>query len=196
MRRVFNWREIQRYHNEGHSFVECRGRFGFTHTAWVKAIKRGELVTAETPFADRRRRYDWAAVQAYYDEGHSYRECRAKFGFCAASWKKAVDRGELKARARSLPVNALLATTKSRSAVRRRLLQEGILQNVCSICGLREWLDKPIAMHIDHINGIGTDHRLDNLRMLCPNCHSQTPTYAGRNAKRSAMRLQDPGGPV
>lgn len=51
------------------------------------------------------------------------------------------------------------------------------------------------GMHIDHINGIGNDHRLENLHMLCPNCHSQTETYAGRNAKRR-RRLQDPGSAV
>jgi 5-methylcytosine-specific restriction endonuclease McrA len=142
---------------------------------------------------DRRRRYDWAAVQAYYDAGYTYRQCREKFGFCAAAWTKAVDRGELRARARSLPLPILLANSTSRKAVKRRLLLEGILENVCSECGLREWRGKALAMHIDHINGIRTDHRLENLRMLCPNCHSQTPTYGGRNAKRR-LPLQDQNG--
>lgn len=196
MKRVHDWAAIQRYHDEGHGFVECQKRFGFTHGAWNKAIRRGELRVAETPFRDRRRRYDWAAVQAYYDQGFSYRECRAKFGFCAEAWTKAVMRGELRARARAMPITRLLATSKSRTAVRRRLLDDGVLENACSICGLREWQGKPISMHIDHINGIRDDHRLENLRMLCPNCHSQTPTYAGRNAKRRLSRLQDPGGTV
>src|SRR6185437_14960150 len=62
MRRVWDWAQIQRYHDEGHGFVECQRKFGFSHTAWVKAIKRGELVTKETRFDDRRRRYDWVAV--------------------------------------------------------------------------------------------------------------------------------------
>ncbi|HET9096926.1 MAG TPA: HNH endonuclease signature motif containing protein [Candidatus Baltobacteraceae bacterium] len=195
MNRVFNWREIQRYHNEGHSFVDCRRRFGFTHTAWVKAIKRGELVTSRTPFADRRRRYDWAAVQAYYDEGHSYRECRAKFGFNGNSWHKAVRRGEIKTRPQGMPIECLLTGPRNRHHVKSRLLNAGLLVNQCSQCGITRWRDLPLTMHIDHINGVRDDHRLENLRMLCPNCHSQTETYGGRNAKRR-RRLQDPGASV
>lgn len=192
MRRVYDWKAIQAYHDKGYGFVDCQKRFGFSHTAWVKAIKRGELRSTERIFTDRRRRYDWDAVQAYYDEGHSYRQCRRQFGFSSASWTKAVRRGELRARARLLPIGELLRTTTSRSSVRRRLLDEGILANACSHCGLTEWRGKPISLHIDHINGVRDDHRLENLRMLCPNCHSQTPTYGGRNVKRRTRRLQDP----
>jgi hypothetical protein len=43
------------------------------------------------------------------------------------------------------------------------------------------WKDKPLSLHLDHINGCRTDNRLNNLRLLCPNCHSQTDTYCGRN---------------
>lgn len=194
-KRVWDWSAIQRYHDEGHGFVECQRKFGFTHTAWIRAIKRGELLATPTLFRDRRRRYDWAAVQAYYDAGHTYRECREKFGFCAAAWTEAVRRGDLTARARQIPLEALLATSKSRKAVKARLLEAGLLQNICQMCGLREWQAKPLTMHIDHINGNPDDHRLENLRMLCPNCHSQTPTYGGRNVKRHAP-LQDWGEPM
>ncbi|MGB2240169.1 MAG: HNH endonuclease [Pseudomonadales bacterium] len=52
----------------------------------------------------------------------------------------------------------------------------------CSSCGIGdEWNGKPITLQLDHINGVNNDHRLDNLRMLCPNCHSQTDTWCGRN---------------
>jgi len=47
----------------------------------------------------------------------------------------------------------------------------------CSNCGLKEWLGVPIRLHVDHINGEHTDHRLCNLRFLCPNCHQQTATW-------------------
>lgn len=63
-----------------------------------------------------------------------------------------------------------------------RLLKEKILENKCDECGIGSYYnEKPIIHHLDHINGISTDHRLSNLRLLCPNCHSQTETYAGRN---------------
>lgn len=47
----------------------------------------------------------------------------------------------------------------------------------CAKCGLSEWLGQKITLQVDHINGIATDHRLENLRFLCPNCHSQTSTF-------------------
>jgi hypothetical protein len=142
MRKIYDWTAIQAYHDAGHSFVECRARFGFTHTAWVKALKRGELGSGERQFADRRRRYDWSAVQRYYDEGHTYRQCRAQFGFNAASWTKAVRRGELRARARAWPIDEMLAKCKSRRSIKRRLLEVGLLEDACSACGITEWLGR------------------------------------------------------
>lgn len=67
------------------------------------------------------------------------------------------------------------------SSLKKRLINEQILPYKCAICGLTEWQNKPIVLQLDHINGIHDDHRLSNLRFLCPNCHSQTETYAGRN---------------
>ena len=66
---------------------------------------------------------------------------------------------------------------------KRRLIREGLLNNKCYICGLTKWLGKNISLQIDHINGCHTDNRLENLRLLCPNCHSQTETYCGRKLK-------------
>lgn len=52
----------------------------------------------------------------------------------------------------------------------------------CSICGMKDiWNGRPIMLELDHINGITNDSRISNLRMLCPNCHSQTSNYCNRS---------------
>jgi len=75
-------------------------------------------------------------------------------------------------------------STYCRQSLKKRLLEEGILQNICSICGQDpEHNGNPLVMVLDHINGIRNDNRLENLRLLCPNCSSQTPTFSGKNTK-------------
>lgn len=183
MRRIYEWNEVRRYYDEGHGFVECQDRFRFSHTAWVKAIRRGEPRAKAAPFRDRRRKYDWAEVQRYYDEGRTYRQCKAKFGFNAASWWKARLRGEITTRTFGAPIPELLELGKSRQNIKMRLLRAGILENRCQDCGLSEWRGRRLSVQIDHINGIKDDNRLENQRMLCPNCHSQTETFGSRNKK-------------
>ena len=65
--------------------------------------------------------------------------------------------------------------------LKKRLIEENLRQNICSSCNISEWNGKDIVMHLDHIDGNRYNHRLQNLRMLCPNCHSQTDTYCGKN---------------
>jgi hypothetical protein len=67
--------------------------------------------------------------------------------------------------------------------LKRRLIREGILRYECYECGIFMWRGKKISLQLDHINGIHNDHRIENLRFLCPNCHSQTETYCGKNKK-------------
>ena len=66
--------------------------------------------------------------------------------------------------------------------LKRRLLKEGVFAAFCVNCASPpEWLGHPLTLQLDHINGDTRDNRVVNLRLLCPNCHSQTHTYAGRN---------------
>jgi len=67
--------------------------------------------------------------------------------------------------------------------LKNRLLKEGVIKNTCSKCGISEWNNLPLNMELDHIDGNRTNHKLENLRMLCPNCHSQTDTYRAKNIK-------------
>ncbi len=69
------------------------------------------------------------------------------------------------------------------SSLKRRILSEGIKEYKCEMCNLTEWNGKYISLHLDHVNGDNTDNRIKNLRILCPNCHSQTETYCGANSK-------------
>lgn len=65
--------------------------------------------------------------------------------------------------------------------LKKRLVKEGIFENKCSSCEIDMWQGKEISLQLDHINGDNSDHRKENLRLLCPNCHSQTDTWCGRN---------------
>jgi 5-methylcytosine-specific restriction endonuclease McrA len=63
------------------------------------------------------------------------------------------------------------------------LVKACIKENKCEICGISEWNGKPIQMELHHIDGDRTNHKLSNLMMLCPNCHSQTETFRAKNIK-------------
>lgn len=67
------------------------------------------------------------------------------------------------------------------SRLKERLVKEEYLEYKCACCGLTTWLNKPISLQLHHKNGDNRDHRLENIEFLCPNCHSQTDTYSGRN---------------
>lgn len=68
--------------------------------------------------------------------------------------------------------------------LKQRLLSKNLLENKCYICDNKgEWCDKKLSLQLDHINGINNDNRLENLRLLCPNCHSQTETFSGKRHK-------------
>lgn len=139
-----------------------------------------------TPNPRAANRYNWNEISAYYKQGHTVKECMKMFGFCAASWDKATKRGAITARSQTFPYEDVLVENSSykRTNLKKRLLKDGILKNECVICGLQElWQDKHLNMILDHINGVYNDNRLENLRLLCPNCNSQTDTFSGRNKK-------------
>lgn len=77
------------------------------------------------------------------------------------------------------------STYLATSNLKKKIKKHNLLEEICDECGLQnEWNGKKIVLQLDHRNGINRDNRIENLRYLCPNCHSQTDTYAGKNVKR------------
>jgi 5-methylcytosine-specific restriction endonuclease McrA len=68
-----------------------------------------------------------------------------------------------------------------------RLIKEGHFEHKCYVCGLTKWNGKPAPIELEHINGDPLDNRLENLTILCPNCHAQTETYRGKNIKKNKL---------
>jgi hypothetical protein len=101
-----------------------------------------------------------------------------------------VQRGAIKARPHGMPIEELLVAgiRRGRYNLKLRLLRAGVKENCCEACGLVEWRGRPLTMALHHINGDRHDNRLENLALLCPNCHSQTANFAGRNGRRSHCR--------
>jgi hypothetical protein len=75
-------------------------------------------------------------------------------------------------------------TYHSSAPIKKYLIQNNIVENKCSVCNIPpEWNNKPLTLQLDHINGDHFDNRVENLRLICPNCHTQTDTYTGRNLR-------------
>jgi Zn finger protein HypA/HybF involved in hydrogenase expression len=97
---------------------------------------------------------------------------------------------------RRIPMEEILvenSTFHNLAHLKVRLVRDRLMEKRCSICGLTDWRGQPLSLVLDHVNGVNNDHRLENLRFLCPNCNSQQETFAGRNKRlryRNALALK------
>ena len=167
-------------------------RFGFSQAEIVAGTGRSKSTVAyhvrnlgRPPDERFNRRYDWSEVQRVYDDGHSVRQCQERFGFSRQTWHAAVNRGSVVARPRAMPVERLLAGRRNRTHIKERLIKLGLKENRCEVCGISDWLGRPLSLPLHHVNGDGGDNRLENLQLLCPNCHSQTTNFGGRKRRRA-----------
>ena len=99
--------------------------------------------------------------------------------FTGQAWNKGKVIGPKRSVEEYLVENSVVQSFKLKS----RLIAEGLKEHKCECCGITEWNGKPAPIELDHINGNHHDNRLENLRILCPNCHAQTDTYRGKNKK-------------
>lgn len=76
------------------------------------------------------------------------------------------------------------STWISTNNLRQRLIKEGVKERKCECCGRSEWMGEPIALELHHVNGVKDDLRIENLQILCPNCHAFTDNYRGRNISK------------
>lgn len=163
---------------------EVARRLGITKASVSRHASRAGLTIDERCA----RRYDWEAIQAFYDKGHSIAECAAEFGFNAASFSAARVRGDVTTRPRSAPVEEVFAlgVRRDRGHLKARMSELRRVPDGCEECGLSVWRGVSLVLQLHHRNGDRLDNRIENLQFLCPNCHSQTDNWGGRNVRRHA----------
>lgn len=176
-------RLVEELRVQGFSYSQIAMEIGATKSTVAYHARNIGIPTNDT-FA---RRYDWQEIQVAYDGGLTMAECQERFGFNSSSWSQAVVRGDIEPRPRARALDLLLVRTDTRNgrgSLKKRLIDEGIKDDRCEQCGITQWHGRKLTIQLHHKNGDGTDNQIENLEMLCPNCHSLTDTFGGRNGHR------------
>jgi hypothetical protein len=163
-------------------------------------------------------RYSEAAARTAVAASLSYAETLRRLDLCSTGgngrtlrlwidrWSIATDHFDSRAaqraalRRRPQPLEEIMVegSTYSRNHLKNRLYREGLKPRLCEVCGQGElWRGRPMGLVLDHINGIRDDHRLENLRIVCPNCAATLDTHCGRKNRldvtdRACLRCGQP----
>jgi hypothetical protein len=155
-------------------------------------------------------RYSEQAAREAIGESLSYAEALRRLGMCASGsnwqtlktyatevWMIPVDDFDRHAASRDAlarnwrtprPLAEILVegSTFSRSQLKSRLYEAGLKAHRCELCGQGDrWRGRPISLILDHVNGVRNDNRIENLRIVCPNCAATFETHCGRNVNRT-----------
>lgn len=150
--------------------------------------KLEEVLNASSSVAEVLRRLGLRVHTAYY----RYLEKRIMEE--GLVWKREPVYGQGK----KIPLSKILVKggphhTFNPTRLKKKILDAGLLEEKCQVCGLGPtWQNQRLSLHMDHVNGDREDNRLSNLRMLCPNCHSQTSTYCGKKNKGRKWSAKTP----
>ena len=183
------------------SFYRAAKAFGIDVSSFVKGNKSDADAKLRKQTSDERivqlvannRSYQsiLATLGLTINSGGNNRWIRTKVIAIGLNTDHFTGQGHLKGKShnwgKKQPLSEILIQDSDYSSTVRlkiRLIRDGLLKNECYECGLNSiWNDKPIVLQIDHINGDNRDNRIENLRILCPNCHSQTNTFCSRGRK-------------
>jgi transposase-like protein len=161
------------------------------------------LTRTPTPY-----RYTEAEARAAIAKSRSWAECLRRLGYChsganpktlkkrAVAWGISTDHFDRYAalreapRGKPKPLKEVLVegSTYSRASLKQRLYTEGVKRPECELCGQGElWRGSRIGLILDHINGVRDDNRIENLRIVCPNCAATLDTHCGRKNRRAVV---------
>ena len=162
-----------------------------TGRSWTDA-DLAEIVRTSVTLAEVQRRlgYNPSGGMHRFVRAHIRRLELSTEHFTGQGWARG-RRGFPTRPARPLAEVLVANSMASSASLRRRLIREGLKEPKCEICGLDSWRGELLPLALDHINGDPCDNRLENLRILCPNCHALTDTWCGRNHGRRTPMQRD-----
>lgn len=133
-----------------------------------------EIVAKSNTIADVCRYFGLSPKGSNYN---SIKTAIASFQIDTSHFKQKSNKGKKNRDLSTILIEGLPCNT---TKLKKRLFREGVKEYRCEKCGISEWNNEPIILELHHINGNHNDNHLENLQILCPNCHSQTVSFAGK----------------